>query len=239
MMAGHGENQVGALDQLPRQEARAMAGEIQAALQANKVGAFGGRGAVPRTGARRRHRHFETALLERALEQRCGEWAAANVAGADEQDGLNHGASRPTARRSSCTLKVPSRTICACGLVQSTTVEGGRFPNTPPSSTRSLPAATAGAKSRAIASAPGPGGWPGRFAEVDVSGEPSAATRRAIAWWDVHRTAIPPSGPRNMSGNRPEPPGRTSVNGPGQNARARASAEALKARPCASAIPRS
>src|SRR2546426_532499 len=81
-------------------------------------------GAVPRTGARRRHRHFETALLERALEQRCGEWAAANVAGADEQDGLNHGASRPTARRSSCTLKVPSRTICACGLVQSTTVEG-------------------------------------------------------------------------------------------------------------------
>src|SRR5207247_2048379 len=146
-----------------------------------EVTALGRRRAVPRTRAGRRHAHLETALLERALEQRAGEWAAANVAGADEQDVLDHGARRPTARRSSCTLNVPSRTICARGLVQSTTVEGGRFPNTPPSSTRSFPAATARAKSRAMASAPGPGGWPGRFADVDVNGPPSAATSRAIA----------------------------------------------------------
>src|SRR5439155_7393347 len=53
------------------------------------------------------------------------------------------------------------------------------------------------------------------------------------------RTAMPPSGPRNRSGSRPEPPGSTSVSGPGQNARANASADALNASPCASAIARS
>src|SRR5438552_4359754 len=181
VMPGHREDQVGALHQLAGQQTGAVPGEIEAALQANEVSALGRRRAVPRTRAGRRHAHLETALLERALEQRASEWAAANVAGADEQDVLDHGARRPTARRSSCTLNVPSRTICARGLVQSTTVEGGRFPNTPPSSTRSFPAATAGAKSRAMASAPGPGGWPGRFADVDVNGPPSAATSRAIA----------------------------------------------------------
>src|SRR5204863_9975998 len=174
------EDQVGALHQLAGQQTGAVPGEIEAALQANEVSAFGSRSAVPGAGAGRRYRHLETALLERALEQRGGEWAAANVAGADEQDVLNHGARRPTARRSSCTLNVPSRTMCACGLVQSTTVEGGRFPSTPPSRTSNCPDATAGAKSRAMASAPGPGGWPGRFADVEVNGTPSDATRLAI-----------------------------------------------------------
>src|SRR6266550_4256214 len=156
VMACHGEDQVGAFDQLTRQEAGAVSREIEAPLEAHEIGAFGGGRAVPGTGAGRRHFDFETAFLER--EQRRGERAAADVAGADEQDVLDHGARRPTARRSSCTLNVPSRTMCACGLVQSTTVEGGRFPSTPPSRTSNCPAATAGAKSRAMASAPGPGG---------------------------------------------------------------------------------
>src|SRR6266550_7557466 len=239
MMAGHREDQVRAFDQLAREQAGAMPRQVEPALEPHEVGAFGGRRAVPGAGAGRGNRDLDAALLQGALEQRRGERAAADVSGADEEDVLDHGASRPTARRSSATLSVPSRTISARGLVQSTTVDGGRFPRTPPSSTRSCPDWTAGAKSRAIASAPGPGGWPGILADVDVSGEPSAATSCAIAWCDVQRTAIPPSGPRSMSGSRPDPPGSTSVSGPGQNARARASAEALNASPCASAIERS
>src|SRR5207237_2651972 len=181
VMSRHGQDQIGALDQLACQQACPMSREIEAPLEAYEVGAFRRGCPVPRARAGRRDFHFEAARLERALEQRLGERAAADVAGADEQDTLDHGARRPTARRSSCTLNVPSRTICARGLVQSTTVEGGRFPRTPPSSTSSAPDSTAGAKSRAIASAPGPGGWPGRLADVEVSGAPSAPTRLAIA----------------------------------------------------------
>src|SRR3989449_5669689 len=47
---------------------------------------------------------------------------------------------------------------------------------------------------------------------------------------DVHRTAIPPSGPRSRSGSRPPPPASTSVRGPGQKARASALATSLKPR---------
>src|SRR5438477_3406556 len=181
MVASHRQNQIGLLDELPREQAGAMTGQIEPTLEADEIGAFGGRRAVPGSRSRRRHFHVDPALLERALEERRGEWAAADVAGADKQDVLGHGARRPTARRSSLTLSVPSRTICARGRVQSTTVDGGRFPRTPPSSTSSVPDSTAGAKSRAMASAPGPGGWPGRLADVEVSGAPRAATRPAIA----------------------------------------------------------
>src|SRR6266545_1406532 len=144
MMARHREDQVGAFDELTRQEACPMSREIEAPLEAHEVGAFGCGCAVPRSRSSRRHGHFDAALLERALEQRRGERAAANIAGTDEQDMLDHGARRPTARRSSLTLSVPSRTICARGRVQSTTVDGGRFPRTPPSSTNSWSFATAG-----------------------------------------------------------------------------------------------
>src|SRR5437870_1359727 len=176
----HREDEIGLFYELSRQQPGPVPGQIEAALEPDEVGPFGCRRAVPGTRAGGAHRDVEPAVLQRALEEGRCERAAANVAGADEQDMLGHGASRPTARRSSATLNVPSRTMCACGLVQSTTVEGGRFPSTPPSSTSNCPDATAGAKSRAIASAPGPGGWPGRFAEVDVNGTPSAATRLAI-----------------------------------------------------------
>src|SRR3989442_395685 len=69
-------------------------------------------------------------------------------------------------------------------------------------------------------------------------GASRAATSRAIRGCDVHRTAIPPSGPRSRSGSRPPPPGSTSVRGPGQKARARALATSLNARPWASAMVR-
>src|SRR5438552_8787438 len=101
MMPGHRENQVGALDQLARQQTRAMPREIEAPLQADEVRALRSGGAVPRARPGRCDRDLEGALLERALEQRGGERAAADVAGADEQHVLNHGARRPTARRSS------------------------------------------------------------------------------------------------------------------------------------------
>src|SRR6185295_6786203 len=192
--------------ELAREQPGAMAREIQPALETHEVGAFRRRRAVPGTRARRRDANVEAPLPQRALEQRRRERTAADIAGAYEQDVLRHGARRPTARRSSATLSVPSRTICASGRVQSTTVEGGRFPSTPPSSTSSFPASTCAAKSRAIAAGPAPGGCPGGFADVDVSGPPSAATRRAMAGWEVQRTAMPPSGPRNKSGSRPEPP---------------------------------
>src|SRR5262245_6589377 len=169
MVARHRENQVRLLDQLAREQARAVPREIEAPFQSYEVRAFGRRRAIPGSRARRRHDDLEAAVLERALEQRGGERAAANVAGAHEQDVLNHGARRPTARRSSATLSVPSRTICASGRVQSTTVDGGRFPSTPPSSTSNVPARTAGAKSREIAAAPGPGGCPGMFGDGDRS----------------------------------------------------------------------
>src|SRR2546427_191547 len=142
MMPGHCEDQIGAVDQLAREQARAMPREVEAPFQADEVRALGSRGTVPRARPGRCHGDLEAVLLERALEQRGGERAAADVAGAHEQDVLNHGARRPT-------------------------------------------------------------------------------------------------GPRSRSGSRPEPPGSTSVRGPGQNARANASADALNARPFASAIARS
>src|SRR5439155_173086 len=86
---------------------------------------------------------------------------------------------------------------------------------------------------------PGAGGLPGKLADVDVTGSPSARTNLAIPRWEVQRTAMPPSGPRSTSGRRPLPPGSTSVSGPGQKARASALADSLNARPCASAISRS
>src|SRR6266576_4653497 len=181
MMSRHGENQIRLLDQLAREQPGPVPGEIEAAFESDQIRPFRRRGAIPGARPGGRDRDLDAALLERALEQRGGERAAADVAGADEQHVLDHGARRPTARRSSLTLSVPSRTICARGLVQSTTVDGGRFPHTPPSRTSSWPFFTAGAKSRAMASAPGPGGCPGTFADVEVSGEPSAATSRAIA----------------------------------------------------------
>src|SRR3954469_24516309 len=41
VMAGHGEDQIGVLNQLARQEPRAVTGEIESAFQADQVGAFG------------------------------------------------------------------------------------------------------------------------------------------------------------------------------------------------------
>src|SRR6059036_3175243 len=241
----HGEDQVRAVDQLARQEPRPMAREIEPALEPHEIGSLGHRGAVPGPGAGRGDRDpLDATLHERALEQGRRERAAADVASAHQQDAfrvrfLVHGASRPAARRSSPSVTAPWRISRGVGCVQSTTVDGGEFPRTPPSSTSSVPASTAGAKSRTIASAPGAGGLPGKLADVDVTGSPSARTNLAIPRWDVQRTAIPPSGPRSGSGSRPLPPGSTRVSGPGQKARASALADSLNARPCASAMSRS
>src|SRR6266536_3070462 len=154
VMSRHRENQIRLLDQLAREQPGPVPGEIEAAFESDQIRPFRRRCAIPGARPGGRDRDFEAALLERALEQRGGERAAADVAGADEQHVLDHGARRPTARRSSLTLSVPSRTISARGLVQSTTVDGGRFPNTPPSSTSSWPFFTAGASADALKASP-------------------------------------------------------------------------------------
>src|SRR2546422_6208550 len=240
----HGEDEIRRIDQLSGEQACPVGREIEAALQPHEIRALGHGRTIPRPRARGRHLEVVDATLrEGALQQRRPERAAADIPGANEEDlfrrrVLHHGASRPTARRSSAIVSAPSRTSRGAGCVQSTTVDGGEFPSTPPSSTTSVPAATASPKSRVSASAPGAGGWPGRLAEVDVTGSSSACTNLAIPRCEVQRTAIPPSGPRSRSGSRPLPPGSTSVSGPGQNARASAVAASVKARPCASAMSR-
>src|SRR5256886_6242763 len=83
----HGEHQVGAFDQLARQRPRAVSREIEPALESDQIGSFGDGRAVPGTGSRRRHREaLAAAPRERALEQRCGERAAADVAGTDQEN---------------------------------------------------------------------------------------------------------------------------------------------------------
>src|SRR5258705_11538058 len=69
MMAGHGENQGGALDQLPRPQAGAVTGQGEPPLEPHQISALGCRRAIPRPRPRRRHRHPHTALGESALEQ--------------------------------------------------------------------------------------------------------------------------------------------------------------------------
>src|SRR5438046_2133680 len=136
----HGEDQVGTVDQLARQEPRPVAREIEPPLESHEIGALGNRGAVPGPGARRGYREpFDPPLHQGALEQGRRERATADVAGADQQDSfrvrfLGHGASRPAARRSSPSFSAPSRISRGVRCVQSTMVDGGEFPKTPPSS---------------------------------------------------------------------------------------------------------
>src|SRR5436309_1047120 len=69
VMARHRQDQIGLLHQLARQQPRAMSGEIETPLEAHEIGALGCGCTIPRPGPGRRHLHFETALLQGALEQ--------------------------------------------------------------------------------------------------------------------------------------------------------------------------
>ena len=82
---------------------------------------------------------------------------------------------------------------------------------------------------RAIRSAPGAGGCPGRLAEVEVSGLPSGGDqpRDAGVRRVTHRDAAL-AARAAASGSCPSPPGSTRVSGPGQNASASARAAAVK-----------
>src|SRR5215212_5821898 len=81
-----------------------------------------------------------------------------------------YGANLPAARRNSPLGIAPSRTNLGIRSVQSTSVDGGTLPRTPPSRTSSSPLRTASPNSSTSRSAPGAGGPPGRLAEVEVSG---------------------------------------------------------------------
>src|SRR2546426_259554 len=123
VMARHGEDEVGRLHQLAREQPRAVSREIEPALQPDEVRALGHRGPVPR--ARPGGRDIDPLdgpLGEGALQQRRREGAAANVAGAHQQDlcrlrHLGHGASRPAARRSSRSEEHTSELQSPCNLV--------------------------------------------------------------------------------------------------------------------------
>src|SRR5437870_11350582 len=65
----HCEDQVGAVDQLTRQELRPVAREIEPPLESHEIGALGNRGAVPGPGARRGYcEPFDPALHQGPLE---------------------------------------------------------------------------------------------------------------------------------------------------------------------------
>src|SRR2546426_943545 len=127
VMARHSEDEVRRIDQLSGEQACPMGREIEAALQPHEIRALGHGRTIPRPRARGRHLEVVDATLrEGALQQRRRERAAADIPGANEEDlfrrrVLHHGASRPTARRSSAIVSAPSRTSRGAGCVQSTT----------------------------------------------------------------------------------------------------------------------
>src|ERR1041384_7115638 len=65
----HRQNEVGLLDELARQQAGAVAREVQSPLESDEVRALGRRCAVPRARAGRRDVDVQPALLQGALEQ--------------------------------------------------------------------------------------------------------------------------------------------------------------------------
>ena len=88
--------------------------------------------------------------------------------------------------------------------VQSTTVDGADGVERPPSSTRSMPRATASRHCSTISPAVIAGGTPG---QVRARGRDRVAVAResgaASAGCDVQRTAMPPSGPRRRGWHAP------------------------------------
>src|SRR5256886_3003159 len=69
----HGEDQVGAVDQLARQEPGPVAREIEPPLESHEISALGNRGAVPGPGASRGYRDsFDPPLHQRSEERRVG-----------------------------------------------------------------------------------------------------------------------------------------------------------------------
>src|SRR5213592_4711611 len=68
VVPGHGEDQVGTVHQLARQEPRPVAREIEPPLESHEIGALGNRGAVPGPGAGRGYREpFDPALHQGPL----------------------------------------------------------------------------------------------------------------------------------------------------------------------------
>src|SRR5690242_3956522 len=87
VVARHGEDQVGALDQLAGQQPGTVARQVEPAFEADEIRAFGHGSAVPRTGAGGGHLNaFAAALGQRALEQGCRERTATDVSRAHQQD---------------------------------------------------------------------------------------------------------------------------------------------------------
>src|SRR6266446_2135433 len=120
----HGQDEVGVVDELARQEPRPVARQIEPALEAHEVGSLGDRRTIPGPGAGRGDcDSLDRALHQGTIEQRRRERAAADVSGANEQDAfrvrfLGHGASRPAARRNSPSVSAPSRISRGAGRVQ-------------------------------------------------------------------------------------------------------------------------
>ena len=159
-MARHGEDQVRVFHDLAREQARAMAGEIEAPFERHEVGAFGGRRPVP--GARCRPTRPSMSSNPRSTRRGA---AAPRPAGCGRCSRCRRRESRFTARavpapaRSSASEIAPERTTRGDGTGaidhrrRWAIAEHATIQHEQPA--RSL---TAAAKSRRMASAPGAGG---------------------------------------------------------------------------------
>ena len=201
--------------------------------------------AVPGAGAGRRHGHLvEAARRGRLAQERLGHRAAAGVAGADEEDVGAHAGNIVTARgarRPAGARRAGSRPRAPCGApdsVQSTSVDGGTLPSTPPSSTSSSPGSTTSSRNSST-SRSGPGA--GRAARPVGGGrgerlaDGADQPRDALVGGVPHRDAA--FAPAQLVGQPTLAAAAAPASaGPGQNASDSARADAVKTRPHASAM---
>ena len=153
MVARHREDQIGALTS-SRVSSRARCPlRSSPCSRPDQIRALGDRRTVPRTGAGGRDRYLictPAASASRSSASAIGlrqvlpvqtkrTCIGQNISGAGPLAAPSHGASLPAARRSSARGIAPSRTSRGTVSVQSTSVDGGTLPSTPPSSTSSSP----------------------------------------------------------------------------------------------------
>ena len=245
---GHDEHEIGASHQLPRQQPGAVLAEVETVLQPDEVGAFGHRRAVP--GARCRRRRPSPGRARAPPAPRAGAPSAIGLRQVlPVQTKRDVRCSWPetsvtarAARRRAAARRAGSRPRAPSGApesVQSTSVDGGTLPSTPPSSTSSSPLLDRGLEQldqpvrprRGRAAGPIGGGRGQR-----LPGDAPPGVRCPGARCAAPRCRLP--GRAARPGRRPSPPRSTSVSGPGQNASDSARADAVNTSPQASAMTR-
>ena len=119
--------------------------------------------------------------------------------------------------------------------MQFTTVDGCEGESGPASSTHSSAPAPAARAATSASSADAAGGFPGRFALVEVRGRRSRSISSRVTGCDVTRTATPALSPRTTAGKLPDGSASTRVSAPGQNTDASSRAAGVHASPATAA----